>query len=113
MLAGSRGSHRHGIGLTRRELLQVGYSGLLGARPPLALDQAGRGAARRRPRTGKAKSVVLIFLTGAPSHLDTFDLKPDAPVEIRGEFKTIATRRPASAIASICRAWRPGPTSSR
>ena len=35
--------------------------------------------------------MVLIFLTGAPSHLDTFDLKPDAPVEIRGEFKQIAT----------------------
>ena len=42
--------------------------------------------------TRKAKSVVLIFLTGAPSHLDTFDLKPERPVEIRGEFKTIATR---------------------
>ncbi len=36
----------------------------------------------------------MIFLTGAPSHLDTFDLKPDAPVEIRGEFKAIATKAP-------------------
>ena len=40
----------------------------------------------------------MIFLTGAPSHLDTFDLKPEAPVEIRGEFKSIATRRRASTI---------------
>ena len=50
------------------------------------------GTAPARP--SKAKSVVLIFLTGAPSHLDTFDLKPDAPVEIRGEFKSIATKAP-------------------
>jgi hypothetical protein len=38
--------------------------------------------------------VILVFLTGAPSHLDTFDPKPDAPVEIRGEFRPIATRVP-------------------
>ena len=36
--------------------------------------------------------MILIFLTGAPSHLDTFDLKPNAPVEIRGTFRPIATR---------------------
>src|SRR5207248_6042041 len=42
----------------------------------------------------KAKSVLIVFLTGAPSHLDTFDMKPDAPVEVRGQFKPIATKVP-------------------
>ena len=86
--------HRHGIGLTRRDLVQVGYSGLLGiGLPSLWTRQAEADTA-----AAKAKSVVLIFMTGAPSHLDTFDLKPDAPVEIRGEFKTIATQAPGVAI---------------
>src|SRR3954454_23003029 len=77
-------------GLTRRAWLQVGCSGFLGlglASPP------GRAAAAvRRQRLGKAKSVILVFLTGAPSHLDTFDPKPDAPPEVRGEFKSIPTK---------------------
>ena len=86
-------NHTHGIGLTRRELLQVGYSGLLGIGMPSVW--AGQRLRRAQPpSTRKAKSVVLIFLTGAPSHLDTFDLKPEAPVEIRGDFKTIATKAP-------------------
>jgi hypothetical protein len=84
-------AHRHGVGLTRRELLQVGYSGLLGiGLPSLLARSTAAEAALQTP--ARAKSVVLIFLTGAPSHLDTFDLKPEAPVEIRGEFKPIATR---------------------
>jgi hypothetical protein len=55
-----------------------------------------RGASPAGPT--KAKSVVLVFLTGAPSHLDTFDLKPEAPVEIRGDFRQIATKTPGVAI---------------
>jgi hypothetical protein len=91
MLDRSRDSHQHAIGLTRRELLQVGYSGLLGLGvPSLWTGQAAAGTAAAN--AAKAKSVVLIFLTGAPSHLDTFDLKPEAPVEIRGDFKAIATK---------------------
>ncbi|MFI5461326.1 MAG: DUF1501 domain-containing protein [Isosphaerales bacterium] len=88
----SRTGHRHAIGLTRRELLQVGYSGLLGIGLPSLWT--GEAAATATASGRKAKSVLLIFLTGAPSHLDTFDLKPEAPVEIRGDFKTIATRAP-------------------
>ncbi len=38
--------------------------------------------------------MIIVFLTGGPSHIDTFDLKPDAPAEIRGEFKPIATKIP-------------------
>jgi hypothetical protein len=103
--------HQHGIGLTRREILQVGYSGLLGIGIPSVL--AGRAYASPAPPK-KAHSVVLIFLTGAPSHLDTFDLKPEAPVEIRGEFKTIARRElPELESASTWRNWRSGQTSWR
>lgn len=47
-----------------------------------------------RKKPPRAKSVVIVFLTGAPSHHDTFDMKPDAPVEIRGDFKPISTSTP-------------------
>ena len=80
--------HRHAIGINRRELLQVGYSGLVG----LGLSQFLSAAETTKPK--KRKSVIVVFLTGAASHIDTFDPKPDAPVEIRGEFKPIATKIP-------------------
>ncbi len=79
--------HRHTIGIHRRELLQVGFSGLLGLGLP-ALAAGRAGAANR----GRPKSVLIVFLTGAASHIDTFDPKPDAPPEVRGEFATIATK---------------------
>lgn len=79
--------------LTRKAFLQVGFSGLLGL--GLADVLAGRQAtgAEQAPGTlsGRAKSVILVFLTGAPSHQDIWDLKPDAPVEVRGEFQPIDT----------------------
>lgn len=87
--------HRRGIGLTRRELLQVGFSGLFGlGLSSLLARQAAANPAADRAGSPRAKSVILIFLTGAPSHLDMFDLKPDAPAEVRGTFKPIATRTP-------------------
>ena len=87
--------HRHQIGITRRELLQVGYSGLLG----VSLSALGNRVAHAAPKSAgaarkQAKSVLLVFLTGAPSHHDMFDLKPNAPAEVRGEFKPIATTVP-------------------
>jgi hypothetical protein len=81
--------HRHSLGITRRELLQVGYSGLLGIGLPSLLTRRAEAAAPRKP-----KSVILVFLTGAPSHVDTFDLKPEAPPEVRGKFRPIATKVP-------------------
>ncbi|HUE14099.1 MAG TPA: DUF1501 domain-containing protein [Planctomycetaceae bacterium] len=82
---------------SRRELLRVGGLSLLG----LSLPELLRGQARaierpdRRPASfGKAKSCIVIFLKGGPSQLDTFDMKPDAPAEIRGEFKPIPTNVP-------------------
>jgi Protein of unknown function (DUF1501) len=86
-----------GSGIRRRELLQVGYSGMLGLGLPGLF--AGRArAANAAPsgvvQPGRAKSVVIVFLTGACSHLDTFDMKPEAAPEIRGEFQPIATSTP-------------------
>jgi hypothetical protein len=75
------------VGINRRELLQVGYSGLLGVGLTSLLPSVAFAAPKRKP-----KSVILVFQTGAPSHIDTFDPKPDAPVEIRGEFGVIDTK---------------------
>ena len=88
--------HRHQRGLTRREVLQVGYSGLLGM--GLSSFLAQQAAASRVRIPGRAarttKSVIIVYLTGAPSHHDTFDMKPEAPAEVRGEFKTITASTP-------------------
>ncbi|MFO0840836.1 MAG: DUF1501 domain-containing protein [Gemmataceae bacterium] len=70
-------------GLTRRELLTAGALSLLA--PALARSN-------RPSSAGTAKAVILIDLFGGPSHIDTFDPKPDAPAEVRGEFATVATR---------------------
>ena len=89
----------HAIGINRRELLQVGYCGLLGMGLPSLLARRARAAADAGPATtGKAKNVILIFLTGAPSHIDTFDMKPDAPAEVRGSFQPISTSVPGIQI---------------
>ncbi len=88
-------------GVSRREFLRVGGLGFTGL---LWSDwlRARAAAAERRPAAsgsfGKAKSCILIFNYGGPSHLDTFDLKPEAPPEIRGEFQPAATRVPGIAI---------------
>jgi uncharacterized protein (DUF1501 family) len=85
-------SHRHTIGINRRELLQVGYSGLLG----VGLTSFARASKDQQSLSGrkKPKSLLIVFLTGAASHHETFDPKPDAPEEIRGEYKPIATKTP-------------------
>ena len=97
MTSSATNAHTHRIGITRRESLQIGYTGLLGIGLPAILGSRAVGAEAKptRPRSArKAKSVIIVFLTGAPSHLDTFDMKPDAPPEVRGEFKPIATKVP-------------------
>ena len=79
-------------------MLQVGYSSMLSV--ALARYRAHRRAvpSRRRDASAsvvpRAKSVLFIFLTGGPSHIDTFDMKPDAPAEVRGSFAPIATDVP-------------------
>src|ERR1041385_6196049 len=73
----------------RRDFLKVGVLSLLG----LSLSKYYALADSAKGQTnGTADSAVLIWLAGGPSHLDTFDPKPDAPLEIRGNFKAIKTR---------------------
>ena len=87
--------HQHRIGLSRREALQAGYSGLLGlGLPSLLAGRARADVVKSAGQAGSSKSMILVFLTGAASHHDTFDMKPDAPAEIRGEFKPIADDDP-------------------
>ncbi len=74
--------------LTRRNLLEVGCSTALG----LGLSTLVAGRARAEVAAApRAKSVLFLFLFGGPSHLDTFDPKPEAPDECRGEFRPIDT----------------------
>src|SRR4051794_28958729 len=84
-------------GTTRRELLQAGRLGLLGLSLPGLLQGRAQAAAAPTPRPntfGRARSCLVIFLSGGASHHDTVDMKPDAPAEIRGEFNPIATSVP-------------------
>jgi len=73
----------------RRALVQVGALGAFGVR---LVDVLSRRSLAVEP--SPVKSVVLLWLWGGPSHLDTFDMKPNAPVEYRGPFEPIATRVP-------------------
>ncbi len=90
--------HITGSGWTRREILHAGAIGLGGLSLPRLLRlQASAAADSRRP--GKARSVILLFLSGGPSQLDTWDLKPDAAEEVRGTFRPIATNVPGIRIS--------------
>src|SRR5437016_169081 len=73
--------------LSRRGFLKVGTLGAIGL--SLSLYLALRAAAG--PTPAKAKSVLLLYTMGGISHHDSFDPKPDAPAEVRGEFRTIPT----------------------
>ena len=84
-------NRRYCSGLTRRELIQVGGTGLLGLTLPGILAAEEGGA---KFSAGRAKSVIFLFLFGGPSQLETFDLKPEARREIRGPFQPIPCRTP-------------------
>jgi hypothetical protein len=85
-------------GLSRREWLRVGGLGAAGlSLPILSAGRAAAGIGERDPRPssfGRAKSCIVLFLFGAPAHQDLWDLKPAAPVEVRGEFRPIPSSVP-------------------
>lgn len=89
----------HSTSITRRRLLQ------LGGVSALTMGVPGTVAARLNPAKqthGAAeKSCIFILLCGGPSHLDMWDLKPDAPAEIRGPYKPAATTVPGVRIAEL------------
>jgi len=76
-------------GVSRRSFLRVGALGMAGLALPELLK--GRAEAAKKGDAVKDTAVIQIFLFGGPTHLETYDLKPDAPKEIRGEFKPIPT----------------------
>ncbi|MSU36053.1 MAG: DUF1501 domain-containing protein [Pedosphaera sp.] len=77
---------------TRRRLIQVGGMGLLGLNlPGLLRAAAASSVGKTRAPKAKAKSVIFLYQFGGPSHLETFDMKPDAPEAIRGPHRAIGT----------------------
>src|SRR5262245_38759072 len=85
--------HRNCAGLARRDFLQIGIGGALGL--GLCDIMRLRAAEAARP-AGNLTNCILIWMDGGPSHYETFDPKPGAPSEIRGEYPTIATKVPGT-----------------
>jgi hypothetical protein len=83
-------SYRNCEGMKRRDCLKLGLSALLGG----GFVDALRVRSVAGDTAASATSCILIWLDGGPSHFETFDPKPDAPVEIRGEFRAISTKVP-------------------
>lgn len=87
--------YRNCAGIRRRDCLQLGLGALLGGSFLDTLRWQGQAQAEDRTRIApKAKSCILIWMDGGPTHFETFDPKPHAPSEIRGEFETIETAVP-------------------
>ncbi len=85
--------------LSRRRMLQAGGLGLVGlGLPELLAARELQSAAHGRDGFGKAKACIILFMWGGPSQLDTFDMKPQAPAEVRGQFKPVATSVPGIQI---------------
>jgi len=80
-------------GVSRRSFLQIGGLALGGISLPQLLQ-----AESQQPSNAKHKSIIMIYLAGGPPHQDMFDLKPEAPSDIRGEFRPIATSLPGVQI---------------
>ncbi len=93
-------------GFSRREFLRVGGAGILGVSlaDVLRLQASASSApdsAKGKSGWGRAKSVILVFLQGGPSHIDIWDPKPDAPSNVRGEFKPIKSIVPGISLSEV------------
>ena len=90
-------------GVSRRQFMRVGGLGTLGVALPQLLRSPPSRAAEGSPTAvstfGKAKRCILLYMWGGPPHHDTFDMKPDAPTEVRGEFSPIHTNVPGMFIS--------------
>lgn len=89
-------------GLTRRDMLRVGSLGLAGMTlADMVRWQEASAASGRPPSFGKARSIILLHLYGSPSQIETVDPKPNAPVEVRGEFGTIESSLPGCQVCEL------------
>jgi hypothetical protein len=96
MLTVSGPSHRYCDGISRRSFLHIGGLALGGLTLPHLLR------AEERANSGKSdRSVIMVYLSGGLAHQDTFDLKPNAPKEVRGEFKPISTKVPGIQVGEL------------
>jgi hypothetical protein len=98
MLTFLESSYRPCDGVTRRDFFKVGALGLGGLSLADLLRLQARGATEGAERP---KSIIMVYLPGGPSHIDMYDLKPDAPVEIRGEFKPIPSNVPGFDLCEL------------
>src|SRR5262244_2027307 len=83
-------SRRYCDGVSRRSFLQLGVAGMASVGLPQLLHAKAESA--RTSGSSKNTSVILLWLDGGPSHMDLYDLKPDAPAEYRGIWKPIRTK---------------------
>src|SRR5579871_3889780 len=83
-------------GISRRDFLTIGGMALGGISLPQVLRAASEAGLGR-----SHKAIINVYLPGGPSHLDMWDLKPEAPLEIRGEFKPIQTNVPGIEICEL------------
>lgn len=91
-------------GLTRRELLRIGGSSMLGLSLADVLSMQAKGdppTGGSGPGWNRARSVIMIYLQGGPSHLDLWDPKPDAPERVRSIFTPINTRIPGTRVTEL------------
>ena len=96
MLTISGSESRFCDGMSRRGCLRIGGLAMGGlGLPEILRAEAGNGARKT------AKGIIMVLLPGGPTHLDSLDLKPDAPAEIRGEFRPIATNVPGIEICEL------------
>jgi hypothetical protein len=84
-------------GLSRRGFLKVGALSVGG----LTLGDLLRLRAQGAAPTSSSKAIIMVYLNGGPSHIDLYDVKPDAPVEYRGEFRPIRTNVPGFDICEL------------
>src|SRR5438105_12394144 len=91
-------NHRLCDGLSRRDFLKVGALSVGGLTLADLLRLRAAGSTRAASR---GKAVIMVYLNGGPSHIDLYDLKPDAPVEYRGEFRPIRTNVPGFDICEL------------
>src|SRR5262245_36718281 len=91
-----------GLGVTRRDILRVGGSAVLGTTLGGMMKlQAAQGAEKKASSFGKAKSVILIYLQGGPSHLDLWDPKDDVPDNVRSVFKRAQSKVPGMDLTEL------------
>ena len=85
-----------GLGMTRRDVLRVGGAGMLGLSlgSMLQMQEASAQEGGGGPGWGKAKSVIMVYLQGGPSHLDLWDPKEGVPDNVKSVFKPISTKLP-------------------